>query len=68
VDYHETFAPTARVIPFRTLLALAAYNGREVEQLDVVTFLEADIEEEIYMRQPKGFVTPTSMERSECAC
>jgi hypothetical protein len=48
VDYHETFAPTIRVISIRTLLALAAYNDWEVEQLDVVmAFLEADIEEEI---------------------
>jgi hypothetical protein len=55
-DYHETFAPTVRVISIRTLLALAAYNDWEVEQLDVVmAFLEADIEEEIYMRQPEGF-------------
>jgi hypothetical protein len=38
------------------LLALAAYNDWEVEQLDVVTaFLKADIEEEVYMRQPEGF-------------
>jgi stage V sporulation protein SpoVS len=56
VDYHEIFAPTVRVISIRTVLALAAYNDCEVEQLDVVTaFLEADIEEEIYMRQPEGF-------------
>jgi hypothetical protein len=56
VDYHETFAPTVRVIYIRTSLALAAYNDWEVEQVDVVTaFLEADIEEEIYMRQPEGF-------------
>jgi hypothetical protein len=33
VDYHETFAPTMRVITIRTLLALAAYNGWEVEHL-----------------------------------
>jgi hypothetical protein len=40
-----------------------------MEQVAVVTaFLEADTEEEIYMKQPEGFVTPTSMERSECAC
>jgi hypothetical protein len=59
VDYHETFAPTVRVISIRTLLALAAYNDWEVDQLDVVTiFLEADIEEEIYMRQPEGFRQP----------
>jgi hypothetical protein len=56
VDYHETFAPTVRVISFRTLLALAVYNYWEVEQLDaVLAFLEADIEEGIYMRQPEGF-------------
>jgi poly-gamma-glutamate capsule biosynthesis protein CapA/YwtB (metallophosphatase superfamily) len=43
------------VISIRTLLALAAYNDWEVEQLDVVTaFLEADIKEEIYMTQPEG--------------
>jgi hypothetical protein len=57
VDYHETFAPTVRVTSVRTSLALVAYNNdSEMEQLDVVTaFLEADIEEEIYMRQPEGF-------------
>jgi hypothetical protein len=56
VDYHETFAPTVRMIFIWTSLALAAYNDWEVEQLDVVTaFLEADIEEEIYMEQPEGF-------------
>jgi hypothetical protein len=48
---HETFAPTVRVIHIRTLLAVAACNDWEVEQLDVVAaFLEADIEEKIYMR------------------
>jgi hypothetical protein len=56
VDYHETFAPTVRMIFVRTLLALTDYNDWEVEQLDVVTaLLEADIEEEIYMRQLEGF-------------
>jgi hypothetical protein len=51
VDYQETFAPTVRVISIWTLLALAAYNDWEVEQLDMVTaFLEADIKEgELYV-------------------
>jgi hypothetical protein len=45
-----------RAISIRTLLALAAYNAWEVEQLDVVTaVLEADIEEAIRMRQPEEF-------------
>ena len=44
-----------RVISIRTALALAAHNDWEVEQFDVVTaFLEADIEEEIYMKQPES--------------
>jgi hypothetical protein len=44
------------VICIRTLPALVAYNDWEVEQLDVVTaFLEADVEEEFYIRQPEGF-------------
>jgi hypothetical protein len=56
VDYHETFAPAVRVVSIRTLLALAAYNDWEVEELDMVTaFLEADIEEKIYMRHLEGF-------------
>jgi hypothetical protein len=38
------------------LLVLAAYTDWEVEHIDVVkAFLEAHIEEEVYMRQPEGF-------------
>jgi hypothetical protein len=37
VEYHETFAPTVRVISIRTLLALDAYNDLEVEHLDPET-------------------------------
>jgi hypothetical protein len=68
VDYHETFVLTVRVISIRTLLALAACNDWEVEQLDVVTaFLEADTEEEIYMRQPEGF-RHTDIDGEERVC
>ncbi len=36
-------------------MALAIFHDWEAKQLDVVTtFLEANIKEEIYMRQPKG--------------
>jgi hypothetical protein len=49
VDYHETFAPIVRVISIRVVLALAAFHDWEVDRLDVVTtFLEANIDEEIY--------------------
>ena len=41
----------------RAILRLSAKQDLEVEQLDVkMTFLHGDLEEEIYMEQPEGFV------------
>src|SRR3954463_8605162 len=41
------------------MLAIAAYFNYEIWQMDVKTvFLNGDIEEELYMVQPKGFVDP----------
>ena len=57
LDFNETFAPVAKMTSIRTLLALAAQYGLEVHQMDVKTaFLNGDLEEEIYMEQPEGFV------------
>ena len=41
----------------RTMLSIVAIMDLEVKQMDVkTTFLHGDLEEEIYMQQPKGFV------------
>ena len=41
----------------RTILSLAACHDLEVEQMDVKTaFLHGDLEEELYMEQPEGFI------------
>lgn len=41
----------------RLLLALASQNGWEIHQMDVKNaFLKGDLQEEIYMHQPQGFV------------
>ena len=41
------------------LLAIAAYFDYEIWQMDVKTaFLNGNIEEELYMVQPEGFVDP----------
>ena len=43
----------------RILLAIAAYFNYEIWQMDVKTaFLNGNIEEELYMVQPEGFVDP----------
>ena len=41
----------------RAILSIAANMDLEVEQLDVkTTFLHGDLEEEIYVHQPEGFM------------
>lgn len=57
VDYEETFAPVARLDTLRLLLNLAAVFDLEVHQIDIKTaYLHGNLEEEIYMEQPEGFV------------
>src|SRR3954466_15991697 len=59
VDYDETFLPVAKLKSVRIMLAIAAYYDYEIWQMDVKTaFLNGDIDEELYMMQPQGFVDP----------
>jgi hypothetical protein len=56
IDFNETFAPVARFTTIRTMLAIAALEGYNINQLDVSTaFLHADVDEDLYMQQPEGF-------------
>ncbi len=56
IDFHETFAPVARMTSMRTILALAAHLGLQLEQIDVKSaYLHGKIDTEIYLRQPPGF-------------
>ena len=57
IDFEETFSPVARFETVRLLLALAALEDWEIEGLDVKTaFLFRDLDEEIYLTQPEGFI------------
>src|SRR4051812_31698449 len=59
VDYDETFSPVAMLRSVRILLAIAAYLDYEIWQMDVkTTFLNGNLEENVYMIQPEGFVAP----------
>jgi hypothetical protein len=56
VDYKETFASVVKFMSIHCILALAAIENMEIYQMDVKTaFLNGNLEEEIYMEQPKGF-------------
>ena len=59
VDYFDTYAPVARISSIRVLLALASVYNLFVHQMDVkTTFLNGNLDEEVYMEQPEGFVLP----------
>ena len=51
LDYNETFAPVAKFVSIRCILALAAIEDMEIHQMDVKTaFLNGDLEKEIHHR------------------
>jgi hypothetical protein len=55
-DFDETFSPMARLEAIRMFLAYSCHKNFKVYQMDVKsTFLNGDLEEEVYMEQPEGF-------------
>ncbi|CAL8988835.1 unnamed protein product, partial [Prunus brigantina] len=57
LDFFDTYSPVTRITSIRMLIAIAAVYNMEIHQMDVkTTFLNGDLEEEIYMEQPEGFV------------
>ena len=57
IDYEETFAPMAKMPTVRIILTLSAAQGWKVFQLDIKSvFLNGDLNAEIFMNQPEGFV------------
>jgi len=64
VDYQETFSPTANFTSIRAVMQLAAQHDLILHQMDVKTaYLNAAIDCEIFMEQPKGFEVPSSCDR-----
>ena len=57
IDFQDIISPFVKFVSIRLVLALVALLDIELEQLDVKTyFLHGDLDENIYMEQPEGFV------------
>ena len=57
LDYFDTYSPVSRITSIRMLIAIASLYNMDIHQMDVKTaFLNGELDEEIYMEQPEGFV------------
>ncbi|KAH9751211.1 hypothetical protein KPL71_014192 [Citrus sinensis] len=66
LDYFDTYSSVARINSIQMIIAIAALRNLEIHQMDVKTaFLNGDLDEEIYMEQPKGFLAP-GQEKKVC--
>ncbi|KAJ8504938.1 hypothetical protein OPV22_005824 [Ensete ventricosum] len=64
VKYDETVSPIAMLKSIRITLAIAAHYDYEIWQMDVKTiFLNGNLEEEVYMIQPEGFIFKESPDK-----
>ena len=55
-DFDETYAPVARMVSLRSILALAAAQNLELSSFDVKTaFLHGRLSKPVWIRQPPGF-------------
>ena len=55
IDFHDTYSPTAKLSRLRTVLACGVKLGMHFNKMDIKTaYLNAPIQEDIYMEQPEG--------------
>ena len=66
VNYFDTYSPVTRILSIRMLMAIAMLHNLQIHQMDAkTTFLNGELNEEIYMEQPEGFIVP-GQEKKVC--
>ncbi|GJS27565.1 reverse transcriptase domain-containing protein [Tanacetum coccineum] len=56
-DFFATYSPVIRITSIRTPIVIVVIHNLIIHQMDVkIAFLNGELDEEIYMQQPKGFV------------
>jgi len=64
IDFVEISTPVAKFQSIRCLIAIAAYCGLRLEQMDVVSaFLNPDVEEKLYIQFSQGLEVPEEFNR-----
>jgi len=62
IDYEETYSPIAKMTTIRVIIVMATAKGWSLHQMDVKdVFLCGDLQEEVYMEQPPGYVDQTRL-------
>ena len=56
IDYTETFSLVSKKDSLRIIMALVAHFDFDLHQMDLkTTFLNGNLEEKVYTKQPEGF-------------
>ncbi|GJW53635.1 zinc finger, CCHC-type containing protein [Tanacetum coccineum] len=59
IDYFDTYAPVARISTIRLLIEMTSIHNLIIHQMDVkTTFLNGELDKEVYINQPQGFIMP----------
>ena len=65
LDYFDTYSLVTRINSIRMVFTIAALRTLEVHQMDVkTTFLNRELDKEIYMEQPEGFLLQDKKKKS----